>query len=396
MKRREVFLLSSGHLVTDINQGAVPALLPFLISEHSLSYAAGAGIVFATNISATVVQPFFGHAADRFSNVWLLPVSLLLAGLGISLIGIASNYWLIIFFAAISGIGISAYHPEAARLVFLSSGKQKGFAMSFFGLGGTLGFAVGPLIITYSIIHFNLIGTFTLLFPVTIMATIIIFMMPELNKIHIKSVDSRSHSAANPVQDAWGPFIRLTLTVIGRSILLYGLYTFIPLYWIHGLKQSNIAGGSALSVIAFAGVAGNLIGGKLSDRVDHLKVILTGYLVLIPLLQALMWVEDPTVAMFLLIPIGLALSSTYSPTIVIGQHYLPNHVGFSSGVTLGVTVAIGGIFTPLLGKIADHYGLWSTIAIISIIPFLSAIVTLSLPNMKALSIKYARSYAKQR
>ena len=66
MNYRFVGMLSLGHMLTDVNQGAVPALLPFLISEHNLTYAAAAGIVFATNFSSTIVQPLFGHAADRF------------------------------------------------------------------------------------------------------------------------------------------------------------------------------------------------------------------------------------------------------------------------------------------------------------------------------------------
>ena len=68
-----------GHLATDINQGALPAMLPFFIAAYDLSYAAAAGIVFAANMTSSIVQPLFGHAADRFSKRWLLPVGLILA-----------------------------------------------------------------------------------------------------------------------------------------------------------------------------------------------------------------------------------------------------------------------------------------------------------------------------
>jgi hypothetical protein len=39
----------------------LPALLPFLIAEYHLSYAAAGFLVFATNGASTVVQPLFGH-----------------------------------------------------------------------------------------------------------------------------------------------------------------------------------------------------------------------------------------------------------------------------------------------------------------------------------------------
>ena len=38
--RRAMAVLSAGHMFTDVGQGSIPALLPFLISKHHLSYAA--------------------------------------------------------------------------------------------------------------------------------------------------------------------------------------------------------------------------------------------------------------------------------------------------------------------------------------------------------------------
>ena len=87
MQYRHIGVLSLGHLVTDINQGALPAMLPFFIVAYDLSYAAAAGIVFAANMTSSVVQPLFGHAADRFSKPWLLSAGLMLAGLGLALSG---------------------------------------------------------------------------------------------------------------------------------------------------------------------------------------------------------------------------------------------------------------------------------------------------------------------
>jgi len=382
MNVRLVGLLSVGHLATDINQGAVPALLPFLISAHHLSYAAAAGIVFASNIASTVVQPLFGHAADRFSKPWLLPAGLVLAGFGISLTGLVPSYPLILLAAVVSGIGIAAYHPEAARLVNFSAGDKKATAMSLFGVGGMLGFAIGPLFVTASLLSMGLKGTLTLLAPVSVMAIVIAMQLPRFSPIQ-KTGDTHKTVSGGPApQDAWAPFARLTVTVIGRSILFYGLNTFIPLYWVNVLGQSKAAGATALTVMAATGVVGNLLGGRLADRLGHLKIMLAGFCILIPFLPFLIWVSDPLVAMMLLIPTGFVLSSTYSPTIVMGQRYLPNHIGLSSGVTLGVAVAIGGVAAPLLGKIADHHGIWWSLAAIVFLPVVNAGLTLTLPEPK--------------
>ena len=85
-------------------------------------------------------------------------------------------------------------------------------------------------------------------------------------------------------------------------------------------------------------------------------------------------------ATVLLIPVGFMLFATYSPTIVLGQKYLPNRVGLSSGVTLGLAVAIGGGAAPLIGKLADTYGVWMSLASVSFLPILMFLIALTLPD----------------
>ena len=79
-------------------------------------------------------------------------------------------------------------------------------------------------------------------------------------------------------------------------------------------------------------------------------------------------------------PIGLILYASYSPSIVLGQNYLPNRVGLSSGITLGVAISIGGAATPIIGKIADIYGIWSGIITVACLPLLIFLVAIGLPD----------------
>ncbi|NIV98393.1 MFS transporter, partial [Candidatus Saccharibacteria bacterium] len=104
------------------------------------------------------------------SRPFLLIIGLILAGVGLGLIGLCKNYQLVMALAVTSGIGIAAYHPEAARLVNFEAGNQKNTAMSIFGVGGTIGFAIGPFLITAALIQWDLKGTIILILPVSIMA----------------------------------------------------------------------------------------------------------------------------------------------------------------------------------------------------------------------------------
>jgi len=380
MKYRHIGILSVGHLVTDINQGALPAMLPFFIAAYDLSYAAAAGIVFAANMTSSIVQPLFGHAADRFSKPWLLSAGLMLAGVGLGLSGMFASYQWILLLAIVSGIGIAAYHPEAARLVNFAAGEKKGAAMSLFGVGGTVGFAIGPLIITGALLQWGLQGTLVLFIPVTIMAIIMTTQFSAFGSLAASRATGGSVASTAEAKENWGAFARLTLTIIGRSIIFYGLNTFIPIYWINGLNQSKTAGAMALTIFAGSGIVGNLAGGSLADKIGRKKVILMGMIGLTLLLPGLIAAKNVIVATLLLIPIGMMLYGTYSPSIVLGQQYLPNRVGLSSGVTLGVAVAIGGAAAPLIGKIADIYGIWYAMVSIACLPILASAIALSLPD----------------
>ena len=112
MKNRFIWLAALGHLFTDLNQGAVPALLPFFITEYHLSYASAAGLVAALSIASTVIQPLFGFYADRLSKPWLIPAGVGMAGCGVAFCTLLPDYWFAIAMIVLSGIGIAAFHPE--------------------------------------------------------------------------------------------------------------------------------------------------------------------------------------------------------------------------------------------------------------------------------------------
>lgn len=380
MKYKEIGILSFGHVASDINQGAIAAMLPFFIATYGLSYTAAAAIVFAVNMSSSVVQPFFGITADRTSMPWLLPIGLLFAGLGIALTGLFDQYPMILLLGIVSGIGIAAYHPEAARLINFAAGDRKSTAMSIFGIGGTIGFAAGPLIITTALMHWGLAGSLILIVPVLTMSLVIFLNFPafETLKKDNEHIDQNSPQAVGKAN--WSAFTRIAIIVCGRSIIFFGLNIFIPLYWINEFSQSKVAGATALTIFVGSGIIGNLVGGTLADRIGLKKVIVLGLLSLMVLLPVFIATTDIKLATLLLIPIGIMLFLFYSPTIVLGQAYLPGRVGLSSGVTLGLSIAIGGGAAPFIGRVADIYGVWTALAFVASLPLLFLVVTLTLPD----------------
>lgn len=377
MNKKFLLTLSTGHACTDLNQGALPVMLPFLMAAGGLSFASAAGLTFAMALSSSVVQPLFGLWADKISKPWLMPVGILLAGSGTSLIGYCSSYEFMFLAAIISGIGIAAFHPEAARFANQAAGEKKGAGMSIFSVGGNLGFALGPILTLPALLAFGIKGTAVIAIPTLLMS---VLLYREVRKSHpqLKIATTAIPTSSVTQKDEWGKFSWLTLAIIARSIVFHSLNTFLPLYWIFILYQSESVSGTALTILLATGAASTLAGGFLADRLGANKVVQYGFLILAPSLYFFTTTESPMTATLLLLPIAFGLFSISGPLVLLGQKYLPNKIGFASGVTLGLAVSIGGLVAPLLGSYADQNGLLSAFHLLLFLPILGSIVALTL------------------
>jgi FSR family fosmidomycin resistance protein-like MFS transporter len=257
--------------------------------------------------------------------------------------------------------------------------------MSLFTVGGMAGFALGPLLITPIVIAFGVRGAIVLALPVLIMAVALTHQLPRLAAAHASLlVGARAHAQIDSAEQ-WNDFILLTVVVVLRSMVFFGLNTFIPLYWSHVLGGTRTGGGLALTTLLVAVTVGTLIGGRLADRYGRKIVIVVSLGALAPLMLTFLSVHGLTAAGILLVPVGIALAAATSVVVVMAQEYLPNRVGLAAGVTLGLSMTIGGLMMPLFGSIADHYGLGMTMFLLSLVPVLGCAVSLALhePGMIA-------------
>lgn len=395
MERKKLALVSLGHLSCDINGGALPASLPYLRSAHGLDYQATAGLMLGYSCLSSLIQPLFGFWADKHSKPWFIPLGIFLAGFGLTAMSFMSHYWPIFLCLAISGIGSAFFHPEAARFANKVSGSHKGTGMSLFSIGGNSGFIIGPLLVAVFVGYFGLSGMSVFGILAAIMAIVLLWQiarLPGRSAPPAQRLDPREAATeADPASaegvelasganlpkkvgvNDWKGFSRLIAVILSRSIVFVGSNTFIPLYWVNALGQPAAAGATALVIFGACGVACNFLGGMLSDRIGYAPVVRLAFCLLGPIVLLLGLAGNLWLCYALLPMLGGALYLPFSAQVVLGQQLLAKNIGFASGITFGLSTTVGGMMQPVLGWIADGYGLPSVFTVLACIAIIGAV-----------------------
>jgi len=370
-------LLSSGHLATDFANGALPALLPFLKERFSLSYTAVGGVILASQASSSLIQPLFGLWSDRRGAMWLLPSGVALAGIGIALAADAPSYWLVLLLVLGSGVGVAAFHPEGSKFAGFVSGRKRASGMAWFSLGGNLGYALGPLAATAVVAALGLRGGFLLALPCFAVALAIVAATPYLRGFAPEPTVARVRRGDDD-RDA----MKLLLGVIAlRSVAWFALVTFVPL-WEVSLGHSKSHGNHLLALMLFSGGMGTLLLGPLADRLGRRPVLLGSVVATGPLVLLFVLVGGIPGAIALAL-IGACVVGTFGVTMVMGQEYMPNHIGTASGLVIGLSVGLGGVAAVALGRLADATSLHTALLVAAGAPLLAIALAAKLPSRRA-------------
>jgi FSR family fosmidomycin resistance protein-like MFS transporter len=383
VRKRILYLLSLGHLVTDVNQGLLPIFLSVYKEQAALTFTAASIIPALSTISSSVIQPLFGYLSDRYQLRWLLPAGCLLAGLGMAAFGLVPNYYLLTAIVFVSGLGVAAYHPEASKSAHYISGPMQASSMAVFSVGGNLGFGLGPIIASLILSHGGLKSSWLVIFPTALTVALLVHTMPAIGRTMTagQRVAAAGQKGEKYSRTSLAAITLLVLVVILRSWLHTGLTYYIPFYYQHYLHGDAALASTMLSIFLIAGAVGTLVGGRLADYWGTKKMILASMLALIPLVLAFPYVKGYWVAILLALS-GFFVVSTFAPAIVLAQSLMPRHIGMASGLMMGFAIGTGGLGLILLGGIADARGVPFVIHLLAIIPALAAAMTLPLPDRR--------------
>src|SRR5262247_1162846 len=370
-------LLALGHMVIDINQGSLPAILPFIRDALSLSYAATGVIVLTANVTSSLIQPLFGYLADKTARRWLLPLSVLLSAMGLAFTGLAPSYAAVLALVMVTGFGVAAYHPEGYRTATAVAGERKATGVSIFSTGGNIGIALGPPLMTALLTGFDLSGSLGMLVPGFLAAALLTAVLPRLSAPPPAVAQARASAAG--ARTMAGAMSLLILVVAIRSWTQLGFTTFLPFYWKDVLHGDPRLVGTLLAVFLGSGVVGTLVAGPVADRVGVRRYVVSVFLLAVPIAVAFLFARGVFVFALLAL-LGFVLVSTFTVSVVLGQAYLPRNPGMASGLIVGFAVGAGGVGASALGWAADHYGLMASLWVSALIPLAGCAITAFLPE----------------
>ena len=374
-----LLLLSLSHMVTDLSQGALPILLPSLKTALDLSYTQIGIIVLVQNVTSSIIQPIFGVITDKVSLPWLLPISVFLSGLGLAITGFMSTYGTLLLSVIIGGLGVAGFHPQASKSVhFVSSDALRGRSMGLFSVGGNFGMAVGAsFMMLLTTLPGGLHNSAWFVIPGAITA---LLLWRHLDKVSPQSFH-RARKSDDVVTKSvrMAPLLVLLTFIFCRSTLHAGLSTYIPIYYVNYLNGSPVYAGYLLSLFLIGGVFGTFIGALLSDKFGRKTIITFSMIVVLPMVAAIPFTSG-IATMILLVFTGFALISSFATTLVLSQEMMPGYEGMASGLTIGLTIGLGGVGVTALGYIADHSGIPAVFEILSLLPILGGLLALFLPG----------------
>lgn len=375
-----LFAICLAHFTGDFYQSFITPLLPVIKARFELSLPQIGIIASVVTLSGFVSQPLIGFLADRFEPRRFLLGGLLLSSIFIPLLGVTPWFGLLVILAFFGALGSAMYHPTAAGMVGEFAGQRTAFGMSIFGLGGTMAFALGPVAVTSFVVFFGLsrlplVSVFGLAAFVFLLFTL---PAPARQAVHQGGFFRQLRSRLGPM---WKPVLLLWLIGSIRSLADVGIRTFYPILWVDK-GHSLVSAGAILSLFTLGGALSAIICGQLADKKGYKPIFYASYALSPPALLWFVYAGEWTIYPASLVA-GFVLLATTFLGVALAARLVPESRSLVSSLTLGFAVGMGGLASPLVGKLAEIYGIQPVMTAAAVIPLFCLVLVPFIPESRA-------------
>ncbi len=373
-----IVLLTFAHLFNDFYAGFLIPLLSYFQTTLHLTITQVSVLPTVLAVFGSVLQPVFGFLGDRFNKKHFFVVSgVLCSAVFLSSICFAPNFIVLVLMLMIGASGVAAFHPNGVATVAGLSQNRSTFQMSIFLMVGCIGLAGAPFVITL-IVSLHGFGKLWLLsLPGVILALILIKILPGIPV-------SKSNASLSGLKVLFArtsrPLWIMFLIMFTRSIVITSFMSFMSILFTEkGISMQK--SGIAISIFLISGSIGGLIGGYLADRINRKIVIVCSSIFACPLL---LWFLDSsgTLSIVLLGVSGMVIFAASAINILIVQRLCPPDMSSSvSGISMGLVWGSAGLMLPIIGYIADHYSMETSLVIVACLAPIAGLLVFLLPDI---------------
>src|SRR6202451_1102920 len=371
------------HFLNHMVQSLIPAIYPILKTNFHLDFSQIGVITLTYQITASLLQPLIGHFNDRHPRPYSLAI-----GMGFTLVGLvtlsgASTYPMLLFGAAVVGMGSAVFHPESSRVVRMVSGGQHGFAQALFQVGGNAGSSLGPLLAAFIVLPHGQrsLAWFSVVALLGIVVLARVGSWSKKNRPAPKKARA-GHTEYHPLLSRRKVYLSLTVLIALMFSKFFYLSSLNSYYTFFLMSKFHLPIRSAqIHLFMFAGAiaAGTIIGGPIGDRIGRKYVIWFSILGILPFTLALPYANLFWTSI-LSVVIGVVLASAFPAIVVYAQELLPGRVGMISGMFFGFSFGMGGIGAAVLGWLADQTSITFVYKVCAFLPAIG-LLTAFLPNI---------------
>jgi FSR family fosmidomycin resistance protein-like MFS transporter len=342
------------HGLNDIYSAFLHPLLPRLMQKLGLSIALAAALTMTLSLAASLVQPVIGELADRLGRRWFVLLGPLLTAVFMSMIGLAPSFAVLMLFLALGGLGSAAFHPPGASLAAGSADARIGARYSMFSFGGSLGYALGPLIAVGIVARAGLESLWLALLPMLILTPILFFFVPS--DTQARATRAQHATRTSLAQLFRGP-LGLIFGVSATGALIQRVFLTLEPILVSRAGGTEAAGALLLSIYLGAQALGSVASGFMADRIDRRRMLIW-----------LTFLSMPAHALAMSLPAGHAACLTMTavagflnmallpPVVLMAQELVPGGKSLGAGIVMGLAWATGSIAMLGVGVLADAIG----------------------------------------
>ncbi len=379
MNVKLMLALTLVHFTGDFFNSFITPLLPVFATKFSLSMLQIGLISGLGRFLAFIVQPTVGYLSDRYRTRFFSLGGPMLAMIFVSLACVAPSYAILLSFVALASSGSAMFHPAVTGMVHTYAGKRLGFSLSIFNMGGTLGFGLGPLFITWLVATYGLHMTPITLIPGLLLMAFLfkIVPLPEGEGLKNRTFIGSLNEAFGGV---WKMIAIIWLIMVLRAFSAHAFRTFLPvLFAKEGFSLMSI--GFLVSLFTIAGTVSGLLSGYVSYKTGYKKIFYLSYLLSTPAFLILLFAPGKWVypAIFLA---GFSIMATLPLGVALAQELAPKGRSMVSSIMMGFAFGLGGILSPLVGGLADIYSIRSVLTVVALVPLMTTGLVYFLPGGK--------------